>query len=119
MSAQSTEPICCAKCQQPVKVVCDAHGTDCVLDLSGTAVPLNVREVDTVPAPLKLRPGTTRAAIAALFDAMPEGAGPYTTDYVAQTIGIGKPYAAFELAYLTNNRRITRVMRGLYSKAGR
>ncbi len=119
MSAAGLAPICCAKCHQPVKVVCDAHGTDCVLELSPDAVPLSIRKAGAIPAPLQLRPGTTRAAIAALFDDMPDGADPYNTDFVAQQIGIAKSYAAFELAYLTDRHRIKRVMRGLYTKAGR
>ena len=116
MSANATAPICCAKCGQPVKVVCDAHGTDCVLDLTGDAVPVNVRKAE--PAPVSgLRSGSVRERIALLCNSVRDDAGAIRTCDVASTLGISAAHASVELTYLVNQHIVRRVRRGYFAAA--
>lgn len=117
-----TDQLCCAKCKQPLKVVCDAHGTEFVPDRVTTLPPLKKDR------PLKLRnipqvrpstrasrvpkPDTTVARILAALSAEPS-----TVAAVARSIQHDAKLTGIQLSILASRGRVVRVGRGLYAKA--
>lgn len=115
-------PVCCAKCRQPVKIVCDAHGTDCVLELPAlprqeTAFDAPARRAASTPATTPPRQGGERQAqrldrvcAAVSIDAE----HPSTTPALAAALDITTVNVANALGELVKLGRVRRVAWGQY-----
>lgn len=96
--------MCCAKCQQPLKIVCDAHGTDFVPDTR--MMP------PTEPTRRRMR-GTVAEKILAAF----EDDRPRTLGMLVSLTGLGYDHVCVEMTAQVKAGTVRRVGRGLYVKA--
>ncbi len=106
-------PVCCVKCGEPVKIVCDAHGTDCVLDLSATvaATPDTTERRAPKPEPRHAR-GTTLFAILDAISA--DALHPSTPASIAKAVGLSPQNVSVRIPELISAGAVQRVGRGLY-----
>ncbi len=117
-------PVCCRDCGQPVKIVCDAHGTDCVLDLrplppQATAIrTATTREIRAAQVAIKdgthRRLGVARARVLEVISPDPER--PTTTGQVADLLGMKMPNASFQLAELVRMGLALRIRHVHYAR---
>lgn len=97
----------CRRCQQPLKIVCDEHGVDCVPDRRLEA---------TVPVPVTTsRP--LRGKRAMIVDQVARGR--VTGPAIADALGITLAHVQVEVSHLMKSGHLSRVARGVYALGAR
>lgn len=107
-------PVCCAKCGGRVKIVCDAHGVDCVLDLRATP-PATIVAAHATSKPEHTVPraghGERRTQVLALT-----ATGTLTAKRLVDELGITMQNACVQLTELTKRGELMRIAPGEYIK---
>lgn len=114
-----TDLMICAKCGEPLKIVCDAHGVDFVPDRRMQAAP--VESARHRPHTSALKRGEVVATLGSLrfqlFAALStDPLNPSTPAALAETLGRPHANVGIDLAILAKEGRIQRVGRGLYCR---
>lgn len=108
----------CAKCGEPLKIVCDAHGTDWVPDRRLAVAPEQAPRKNTSVISRREAIAVAGSQRARILEALSTDRGnPSGANDIARATGIRADYVGIDLSILARDGRIERVARGRYVKA--